>query len=72
MGKTRQQANVVSDGFLTTDLSNKYNAVDLVKIGSKIIGGSGGGGRNDFAQAGGDDVENIEKSFQAILKKIKK
>ena len=39
---------------VTNDLTKKYNAVELVKLGSKIIGGTGGGGRNDFAQAGGN------------------
>jgi alanyl-tRNA synthetase len=52
---------------VTSDLSQKYNAVKLVKLGSKVIGGTGGGGRNDFAQAGGNLPENIEKSFQKII-----
>jgi len=55
---------------VTNDLINKYNAVNLVKLGSKVIGGTGGGGRNDFAQAGGHLVNNIKKSFQAIVEKI--
>ena len=46
------------------------NAVALVKLGSKVIGGTGGGGRNDFAQAGGNLPEKIEKSFQNILDNI--
>ena len=46
------------------------NAVELVKLGSKVIGGTGGGGRNDFAQAGGNLPEKIEKSFQTIIEKI--
>ena len=55
---------------ITTGLTNKYNAVDLVKLGSEVIGGSGGGGRNDFAQAGGNKPNEIKKSYQNILKKI--
>ena len=45
---------------VTSNLTEKYNAVELVKIGSKVIGGTGGGGRNDFAQAGGNLPEKIE------------
>ena len=55
---------------VTNDLTKKYNAVELVKLGSKIIGGTGGGGRNDFAQAGGNLPDKIDKSFENILKNI--
>ncbi len=55
---------------VTKNLTTKYNAVELVKLGSKVVGGIGGGGRNDFAQAGGSLTKNIEKSFQTIIEKI--
>ena len=55
---------------VTKELSKKFNAVDLVKIGSSVLGGKGGGGRNDFAQAGGEKIEKIEESYKEILKKI--
>ena len=55
---------------ITSDLTKKYNAVELVKLGSKVIGGTGGGGRNDFAQAGGNLADKIEKSYQNIIEKI--
>ena len=51
---------------VTQELSKKIDAVNLVKIGSEIIGGKGGGGRADFAQAGGSIVEKIEESFERI------
>ena len=51
---------------VTQELSKKIDAVNLVKIGSEIIGGKGGGGRADFAQAGGSIVEKIEQSFERI------
>ena len=51
---------------ITQELSKKINAVDLVKIGSEIIGGKGGGGRADFAQAGGSLIEKIGESFEKI------
>ena len=55
---------------VTGSLIKNYNAVELVKIGSSIIGGTGGGGRHDFAQAGGSQSEKIQKSYQAIIEKI--
>ena len=56
---------------ITSALTKKYNAVELVKLGSKLIGGTGGGGRPDFAQSGGNQIDSIEKSFEAIKKSIK-
>ena len=56
---------------VTNSLTKKYNAVELVKLGSKLIGGTGGGGRPDFAQSGGNQIDFIEKSFEAIKKSIK-
>ena len=56
---------------VTSDLTKKYNAVELVKLGSSVIGGTGGGGRSDFAQAGGKDDKKINKSFDEIVRKIK-
>ncbi len=55
---------------VTEELSNKISAVELVKIGSSVLGGQGGGGRKDFAQAGGEEQEKIEESYKEILKKI--
>ncbi len=51
---------------VTDGLNNKYNAVKFVKIGSEIIGGKGGGGRSDFAQAGGIHEEKINEAFEKI------
>ena len=38
---------------VTDDLTDKFNAVELVQAGSEALGGKGGGGRPDMAQAGG-------------------
>ena len=51
---------------MTQDLTIKYDSVKLVKIASEILGGKGGGGRKDFAQAGGQDQNKIEKAFEKI------
>jgi alanyl-tRNA synthetase len=55
---------------VTKDLIEKFDAVELVKVASFILGGKGGGGRKDFAQAGGDNENKIEDASQAVLKKI--
>ncbi len=51
---------------VTDNLINKFDAVKFVKVGSDIIGGKGGGGRKDFAQAGGQDQSKIEEAFEKI------
>ena len=56
---------------VTSSLTKKYNAVELVKLGSSVIGGVGGGGRNDFAQAGGKEPTKIIESFNNIIELIK-
>ena len=57
-------------GGVTKDLSEKFDAVELVKIAASTLGGKGGGGRKDFAQAGGIDETKIEDAYKAVLKKI--
>ncbi len=51
---------------VTEDLTDRYNAVDLVKIGAESLGGKGGGGRPDMAQAGGSDVGKAYTATQTI------
>ena len=55
---------------ITNELTKKYDAVELVKIASEVLGGKGGGGRKDFAQAGGNYEEKIEDAFAILSKKI--
>ncbi len=51
---------------VTSDLTDKYNAVDLVRAGSEALGGKGGGGRPDMAQAGGPDADKAEAAVEAV------
>ena len=51
---------------ITNKLIDKFDAVKFVKIGSEIIGGQGGGGRKDFAQAGGQDQSKINEAYEKI------
>ncbi len=55
---------------VTSDLTGQYDAVDLVKTGSAILGGQGGGGRPDMAQAGGPDGSKAQAALDAIEKRI--
>tara|TARA_B100001250_G_scaffold138801_1_gene118845 strand:+ start:1105 stop:3768 length:2664 start_codon:yes stop_codon:yes gene_type:complete len=51
---------------VTEKLTKKYDAVNFAKIGSEIIGGKGGGGRKDFAQAGGQEANKIDEAFEKL------
>ena len=51
---------------VTDKLTDQFDAVQFVKVGSEIIGGQGGGGRKDFAQAGGQDQSKIEDAFEKL------
>jgi len=51
---------------LTEDLTAKFSAVDLVRIGVEKLGGKGGGGRPDMAQGGGSDPSQADAALAAI------
>jgi alanyl-tRNA synthetase len=55
---------------ITEKLTKNYDAVSFVKVCSEIIGGQGGGGRKDFAQAGGQNSSQIEKALKQIKELI--
>jgi alanyl-tRNA synthetase len=55
---------------VTADLTARYNAVDLVRVASEALGGKGGGGRPDMAQAGGPDGAKADAALAAIEKAI--
>ena len=47
-------------------IRDRFSAVDLVRAGSEALGGKGGGGRPDMAQAGGPDAEKAEVAVEAV------
>jgi alanyl-tRNA synthetase len=51
---------------VTEDLTKRFNAVELVKKAAEALGGKGGGGRPDMAQAGGPDGGNAEAALAAV------
>lgn len=55
---------------ITNDLTDKYSAVDLVRLASAKVGGQGGGGRPDMAQAGGPDGSKIKEAVETVKSAI--
>ena len=53
---------------VTSDLTSRYNAVELARVASQVLGGKGGGGRPDMAQAGGPDGAKAGAALSAIEK----
>jgi alanyl-tRNA synthetase len=51
---------------VTPDLTARFNAIDLVRLGSEALGGKGGGGRPDMAQAGGPNGAEADAALAAI------
>ncbi len=51
---------------VTDDLTDRISAVDLARLGSEALGGKGGGGRPDLAQAGGPDGAKADAALKAI------
>ena len=51
---------------VTEDLTSNFDSAEVIKDVSKILGGKGGGGRKDMAQAGGISLENIDQAMDRI------
>lgn len=51
---------------VTDDLTGRFSAVDLVRVASAALGGQGGGGRPDMAQAGGPDASKANDAIAAV------
>jgi len=56
---------------VTSDLTDEYDAVELVRAGAEALGGKGGGGRRDMAQAGGPDGSRADAALDAIEERLK-
>jgi len=55
---------------VTDDLTARFDAVGLVRAGAEILGGKGGGGRADMAQAGGPDAARAEEALDAVRRAL--
>jgi alanyl-tRNA synthetase len=56
---------------VSADLTARLNAVDLVRAASLAVGGKGGGGRADLAQAGGPEGDKAEAALEAVRKEVR-
>ena len=56
---------------VTEDLTTANSAIDLVRAGAEQLGGKGGGGRPDMAQAGGPDGGKAEAALEAIAAAVR-
>jgi alanyl-tRNA synthetase len=65
VGKTEDGKAGIVVG-VTADLTGRFSAVDLVRKGAEALGGKGGGGRPDMAQAGGPDGSKADAALSAI------
>lgn len=54
---------------VSPDLTSQFSAVDLVRAAAPVVGGAGGGGRPDMAQAGGPNGEKVEEAL-ALIKSL--
>lgn len=72
LGSGIAAAVAVNDGkaafavAVTDDLTERFSAVDLVRVGVETLGGKGGGGRPDLAQGGGPDGSKGEDAIAAV------
>ncbi|MGE0281391.1 MAG: alanine--tRNA ligase [Rhizobiaceae bacterium] len=64
VGEADGKASVVVG--VTEDVTKKFSAVDLVRVASAALGGQGGGGRPDMAQAGGPDASKAVAAIEAV------
>ncbi|RYD89957.1 MAG: alanine--tRNA ligase, partial [Sphingomonadales bacterium] len=55
---------------VTDDLTGRFSAVDLVRVGVEALGGKGGGGRPDMAQGGGPDGAKAADAIEAVRKAL--
>ncbi len=65
VGREEGRASVVVT--ISPDLAERFDAVALVRAGSAALGGKGGGGRRDMAQAGGPDAAKADDAIAAIV-----
>ena len=71
-GITLMSVGVAEDGKagvvvgVTPDLTERFDAVALVRAASEALGGKGGGGRRDMAQAGGPDGDKAQAALDAV------
>ena len=70
VARSEERASLVVG--VTADLTGRFNAVDLARLGSESLGGKGGGGRPDMAQAGGPDGAKTHEALAAVEEGVRR
>ena len=68
---TENDNRVAVAAGVSSDLTDKISAVDIVRIAVPELGGKGGGGRPDLAQGGGSDISGADAAITAVKKLLK-
>ena len=68
---TENENRVAVAAGVSSDLTDKISAVDIVRIAVPELGGKGGGGRPDLAQGGGSDMSGADGAITAVKKLLK-
>jgi alanyl-tRNA synthetase len=69
IARSEDRASIVVG--VTADLTTRLNAVELAQLGSRTLGGQGGGGRPDMAQSGGPDGSRAQAALAAIEQAVR-
>jgi alanyl-tRNA synthetase len=69
VARSEERASLVVG--VTADLTGRFNAVELAQLGSRTLGGQGGGGRPDMAQSGGPDGSRAQAALTAIEQAVR-
>ena len=69
VARSEERASLVV--AVTADLTGRFNAVELARLGSESLGGKGGGGRPDMAQSGGPDGSRAQAALTAIEQAVR-
>ena len=69
---SKEKEKVTAVIGIEKNISDTFDANDLIKLIIPVLGGKGGGGRNTLAQGGGSSPENSKKAVKVLIEEIEK
>ena len=69
---SKEKEKVTAVIGIEKNISDTFDANDLIKLIIPVLGGKGGGGRNTLAQGGGSSPENSEKAIKVLIEEIER
>ena len=69
---SKEKEKVTAVIGIEKNISNTFDANDLIKLIIPVLGGKGGGGRSTLAQGGGSSPENSEKAVKILMEEIER